>query len=438
MRALDALNFLRKSSLARDLSHVASGAALAQAITFVATPAIARLYGPAAFGELSIFLSLANVALPLFTLTYPTAILLPRSTRMAALVSRAALAVCAAAAVLALVSASIITIFPAAHWERLPIDPGSILAVTLFSVLAAERDLLTQWVARNNRFQALGGASVLQSLFSNGVKLAIPSSLANGAVLITVAIVGLGAHVAILLMSAGASARQSFLVAHTLRCHWREIARVAIRYSDFPLYRAPKVFLDALAGGLPILYLSYSTGPQSAGLYSVALTLLALPISVVGASMDTAVSRRIAAAAHQNEPVWPIIGRTGLALAALSLAPFLIVFAIPDPVFRIVFGADWVEAGAYARGITPWLFLSLIIRPFASAVGILGLNKAFMKIDLATLFASALALYVGMEFFSNDVSAIALYGLVNSCARITFACVVRRAAMEFDAARALS
>jgi O-antigen/teichoic acid export membrane protein len=65
--------------LVRNVTIVASGTAGAQVITMAFAPLITRLYGPEAFGLLGTFVAILGIVTPLAALTYPIAIVLPKS-----------------------------------------------------------------------------------------------------------------------------------------------------------------------------------------------------------------------------------------------------------------------------------------------------------------------------------------------------------------------
>lgn len=63
----------------RHVMTVATGTAAAQAISMAFAPLITRFHGPEAFGLQSLFLSIVALLATLAALSYPIAIVLPRS-----------------------------------------------------------------------------------------------------------------------------------------------------------------------------------------------------------------------------------------------------------------------------------------------------------------------------------------------------------------------
>src|SRR5690625_1256817 len=68
-----------KKKFVRNVFIVASGAVGAQALSLLLSPIITRLYGPEAFGVLGTFTALTKIVIPIAALTYPVAIVLPKS-----------------------------------------------------------------------------------------------------------------------------------------------------------------------------------------------------------------------------------------------------------------------------------------------------------------------------------------------------------------------
>src|SRR5690554_1466226 len=79
MHLLTRIKQLGQSKFARNVAIVATGTAGAQAITMAFAPVITRLYGPEAFGLLGTFMAILGVLTPIAALTYPIAIVLPKS-----------------------------------------------------------------------------------------------------------------------------------------------------------------------------------------------------------------------------------------------------------------------------------------------------------------------------------------------------------------------
>lgn len=62
---------------------MATGTFGAQVVKMLTSPLITRIYGPDAFGVMGVFVSIIQILIPIAALTYPTAIVLPKSDLIA-------------------------------------------------------------------------------------------------------------------------------------------------------------------------------------------------------------------------------------------------------------------------------------------------------------------------------------------------------------------
>src|SRR5699024_8009724 len=68
-----------KKPFVRNVIILASGTAAAQIIAMALSPIITRLYGPEAYGLMGTFMAIVSIVAPIAALTYPIAIVLPKS-----------------------------------------------------------------------------------------------------------------------------------------------------------------------------------------------------------------------------------------------------------------------------------------------------------------------------------------------------------------------
>ena len=92
------------------------------------------------------------------------------------------------------------------------------------------------------------------------------------------------------------------------------LKKLAKRYRDFPLFRAPQVFLNAISQSLPVLMLTSFFGPAVAGFYSIGRTVLAIPSTLIGKSVGDVFYPRISEAAHNGENLTKLIKKATLSL----------------------------------------------------------------------------------------------------------------------------
>src|SRR5690554_4295982 len=131
MHFLARIKQLGQSKFARNVAIVATGTAGAQAITMAFASVITRLYGPEAFGMLGTFMAILGVLTPIAALTYPIAIVLPKSDADAKSLAKLS-------AILALVIAAItaIVLLVAGGWIAEALSLGAIAGFLLLIPVA--------------------------------------------------------------------------------------------------------------------------------------------------------------------------------------------------------------------------------------------------------------------------------------------------------------
>lgn len=400
----------------RNVAVVASGTAGAQAIAIAFSPVITRLYGPEAFGLLGTFLALVALISPIAAFCYPIAIVLPKNDNEAIGIIRLSI-------ILSLVLAVfLISVFLVAGDELMDLFGAG--AVAAFAWLIPFNILLTgwsqiakQWLIRKKKFHITAKIAVVQTLILNVTKTCIGWFHPLAAVLIILTTIGSAFHVTLLFLAGKRVNRDITLTDQSnSRTPMLEVAK---RYYDFPLYRAPQVFINAISQSLPVLMLAFFFGPASAGYYAICRRILTMPSGLISSSFGDVFYPRLSEAKHKGENLTRIIVKSTFALAAISFLPFAIIVAFGPWLFEFVFGNEWKIAGEYARWLGVMSFCFFINKPAVIAVPILGLQKGLLIYELFSTGSKLLALYIGFIIFKNDKVAVGFFGIFGAVAYIS-------------------
>ncbi len=400
--------FLRKPFV-RNVTIVASGTAAAQVITMAFSPLITRIYGPEAFGLLGIFQSLVAILTPIAALAYPIAIVLPKEDSEAKGLVKLSFLVSAA-----IFCAVVVVMLTGGEKLLALLDSEAIapyvMLIPLSMVFAAYMQIGQQWLIRKKQFAITARVAVLQSFLLNSAKTVIGWVNPVGAVLVVLATLGHGLHAAML----GVGIKKSGTFTRNLppqQTPQLSLKNLAKQYYDFPLYRAPQVFINATSQSLPTLMLASFFGPSSAGFYTICRTVLSMPSRLVGQAVGDVFYPRVTEASHMEEDVSRLILKATLALAAVGFPPFAVVVVFGPQLFAFVFGGEWRVAGEYARWISVWVFFQFINKPSVMAIPALKLQKSLLIYELFSTASKVLALFIGFSIFSSDIIAIALFSM---------------------------
>jgi O-antigen/teichoic acid export membrane protein len=399
----------------RNVAVVAGGTATAQMISIAFSPAVARLYGPEAFGIVGIFMASLAVVTPLSTLTYGIAIVLPAADAEARALFKLSLLI---GVVVTVLSALVFGGFHRQIADAIGFTAASafLLLAPVVIFLSAIAQPLQQWLVRKGEFRAIARVAVIEAVTTGAAKAAIGLIVATAPVLLLLNILARVLQTSLLWLSArrtwlGGGPRPAATVAPPDRSLLKE---VAWRYRDFPLFRAPQVWLNTVSRSLPTLMLAALLGPAAVGYFAIANRVLGLPGSLVSGAVGTVFLPRITQASHRSEKLRPLIlkGTAGLALA--GLLPFGVVIAFGPWLFAAVFGAQWVAAGHYARWLAIVLYFGFINVPSVQAIPLLGLQGQLLAYEIVAGSLRVASLAIGALVLHSDLAAIALFSITGA------------------------
>lgn len=391
---------------------IASGTAGAQIINVIFSPLITRLYGPEAFGLLGTYVATLMIAMPIAALTYPIAMVLPKNDADSRGIAKLSLFIGFGLSVLI----SIIILISGdslANLLNLENIANYLLLIPLAMFLNALQQIIEQWFIRKKLFKVTARVAISQSLLLNGAKVLVGFLNPIGAALIFLSVLGNALYVLQLWLGEKKwAAANDQLLKKTidnvnLKC-------VALQYKDFPLYRAPQVFLNAASRSLPVLLLASFFGPASAGFYALSQTVLAFPAALLGKAVSDVFFSRIVELKNSDGDIFSLIFKATFILSLIGVFPFGVIFLFGPDIFKIFFGEQWGLAGEYSRWMAIWVFFGFINRPSISAISVLNMQGFFLSYEIFSVLLRVGALWVGLWIYKSDLFAVALFSIVGA------------------------
>lgn len=400
---------LRRSRFARAVALVAGGSALAQALTLLASPVLARLYTPQQVGELGTFLAIAGLVAVVATLRLDAALVVAESDTAARRTFVAAIAVTLATTAAAGLAALVVTATaPTAAWApSLGFLPLAVGAVGVYNVGL-------QWLARTTSFAAIARANVVRSFVMNGWQLATGAVLTSGTNLIVGYLAGQIAAAWVAQRTAMRAARA--LTTERLRAV--DVIGLADRHRQFTVFGSLQVLANQAHNALPVVLLGSWFDAASVGYFVMAHRLLIAPISLVSESVRRVLYPDLARAAARDLLA---VRRSVRRLTILLVGPVVAAVAglglAAPAAFATVLGEEWRPAGDWARFLAVWLGSMLINVPAATAIPILQMQDWHLRFTAAYLVAGAVAFAIGGAQ-GQATTAIALFAATGAAANV--------------------
>lgn len=400
---------LAKKPFVRNVTILATGTALAQAVTMVFSPIITRLYGPEAYGILGVFTGIVGIISPIAALAYPIAIVLPRNEEDAKGLARLSLFIAGGMSILV----TLILLFlndPLIALFKIEVIAPYIYLIPLVIFFSALLEVMSQWLIRTNQYSITAKVAFLQALIMNSTKAGIGWFNPTAVVLIIFATINSGFQAFMLFVGMKRSKRKQSIEIDKPET----LKDLAKKYRDFPMFRAPQIFINAISQSLPVFLLASFFGPSSVGFYSIGIAVLSMPSQLIGKSVGDVFYPRIAKAANNKENLTYLIKKATFALAATAVVPFGLVILFGPWLFQFVFGQEWLVAGEYARWLAIWSFFMFLNSPSINALPVMNEQLFHLKFTIFSLVGRTAALAIGYYFFSSDLVAIALFGIIGA------------------------
>ncbi len=410
------------ASFTRNVLTLLSGTAIAQLIPLLATPVLTRIYTPEQFGALAILLAVANPLSLLVCGRYDLTVVLPRDDERANVLARLALLL---AMVVSLLLGGLLWSF------REPLSglmggevalPPVLLAPLLFLLMGFFQPL-NNWLIRKQAFRAM---SVNKMVQTTGI---------------TLVSLGLGWWAFEHGLMVGYVAGWALYVAFgAMQVRWKgfrfrplqfaAMREAAMAYRSFPLYNALPAVMNTATLSIPVFLLTRVFDEQVTGQFNLCRQTIFLPVTFFATSFMQVYMQRASSTVAAGGAVLPSLRRSVQLLGGLALGLVLVLLTAGPFLFGLVFGAQWTEAGTYARILALPIALQFVVVPLTPLLPALGHIRAY-SIWQVLYFASVLLLgFVAFALPSDYLLALAA---VESLCFLVLGLFILRSASRHDA-----
>ena len=382
---------------------LASGAAIAQIISILASPILTRLYSPEDFGLLAIFLSALSITAFISTGRYELAITIPKSSKEAS--NLVSLSIFLSLMFSAFLYIPII-IFGKEISKYSGIDGlhNWLLLLPLSTIGMGVFNTFNFWFNRQSDYQFMALNQILKSAITVSLNIIIGILNVFGGMIIGNVI---GSSIVATIISLKKT-RREFSVFNDV--NWRSIYRIAKKYKSFPTIVGPAQLIGVVGQQLPILLIPVIYSPSTLGFYYLADRFITLPTGVIANAVGNVYRQRISEEYNESSEFRGIFLSTIKYLLILAVPP-LVIFGISAPLlFEFVFGAHWRVAGEYSQIIAFMCFFQFISVPVDKGSLIVGAVRYIFYWQLSRLLLTILICWLAYSFvgFTEFLAAYCL------------------------------
>ncbi|MBB78303.1 MAG: hypothetical protein CL844_04810 [Crocinitomicaceae bacterium] len=390
-----------------------SGTVLAQAIGYLVSPFLTRIYSAEEMGELGMYMRLVGFFSALATARFELAIPLPKSDNNSFLLYKLSLRITKMVLLSLMVLLILFYFIKPLRLNEFVFGVFTIVS-TLFVVYI---NLGTNWSIRKSYFKKISHQRIINSFTANGLKWVFGIFSMGSFGLILATLIGF-------IFSSFGFIRHFFRLNNKFKSNYsiKRIKLLAIEYKQFPKVNLPHVLVDLGRDLLIALLIVVFFGKNIFGLFNHSYMILKLPMVIVGASIGQVFFNKCSILVQQGKSTYGLMRRTLIILFCLSIFPFSIIFFYGEPLFAFVFSIDWSQSGYYSEIMTIWLMMNFLISPISSLPLVLKRQREFFFIGLFASISQIICFVIYPFFWggSEDVFISMLWVLSISQAIILF------------------
>ncbi|HSO70169.1 MAG TPA: lipopolysaccharide biosynthesis protein [Arachnia sp.] len=338
------------------LKHVLvlmSGTAVAQILPIAASPIISRMYSPHEVGVYTAFMSLVAGLITLASWRYDLAIVLPKDVEdaraLVKLANRLSAITCVVVGLVLMILAGPISEALRAPDLRLWIGGVGVVAWAFSQV-----SIFNYWCNRNKQYKLMSTNRIGQSITTTGTQLGLGAFSVGTTGLIVSTFLGQ-------LVAAGNLFRKTRKEIYGLPSS--PARKVMAAYKKMPLLNGPTAMLDTVRLNGTQLMIQFFFSSAALGQFGQAWKMLQTPAGLINSSLSQVFFQKLSVTPRGQ---MLRVVKTGIVRSALiGVVPFVLIYFLSPPLFPIIFGARWAQAGQIGAALVPWLYMNFITSPIS-------------------------------------------------------------------------
>jgi O-antigen/teichoic acid export membrane protein len=382
---------VRRGKFITKFLEYAGGMGLAQVVSLLLMPLIARLYGPAEMGVYAVYLAISSIIGNVASLRFDIAVVIAESEDEARrLVWSGFVFSTLMGAGVAVVLSLVIQAF------ALNFGPLFVPMTALSVVFLGITQSLVGWHNRLHHYRRLSTRNTLERVMALGLAIVLSHHATGMNGLIVGQSVGFIFSAVFLLSTSKLGFSRGGFEA------WK---KTVVRYSDFPRKNLFTNLLNTFSIFGPSLLFAGFFARQGAGSYSLASRMLEMPITLIGNTFQTVYYPHVRGKSQTQRR--SLFKRSLSILLLAGIPPVLVLMFWGESLFLMVFGPLWAEAGRTAVWLAP---LTLVRIAYVSQSPLLLVNRKLnleLWISLSQCLAQVGGFFIGYALSGNFQQSVA-------------------------------
>ena len=392
---------LKSNAFFRNVATLASGTIISQLVVIGVSPLLSRIYSVESFGFLALFTSYMVISAVVSTGRYELAMGLPEkdedSRKIFQLIIYLGFIV-SLFYLLVIIVAKEVLHFQSKfeilkHWW-IYLAPLYIFFIALYSGLG-------YWLQRKKNYKKITFVNALQVVAAAILSVVFGLLKIESGLILSLILAIIIATIYLLLDYLKENKKFTFA----------EVKEQGKKYLSFPKHMiVSDLSLTAGQQLTPILF-SFLYSTTVVGFFSMANRMLRLPNIVITSSIGNVFRNDAIDEIRKIGNCKALYESTFKKLIYMSLPIYFVIFIVSPFLFKILFGAVWLEAGYYARIITLFLFIEFVATPLNTLYYVKEKQKLLMRLQFLNAVFGGLAIYLGAIVFHNPRMSLLFFAI---------------------------
>ena len=388
---------IKSSEVIQNVMTLSIGTVIAQLIPILASLILARLYTPDDYGNWGVFSSYAAIFTVIICGKYEYAILRPKRLIDAFHLCILSILI---GGIVSFVLYVVLILFFLLDFDYITSIKG-ILWLPLYVFISGLLQVFINYANREEQYKIIAFSSILRSCIQAVSRIFLGLMEIRGGLIVGAMLGFWGGNICFI---------RTFPFIKILRhISWNKVKKLMKEYKKFPIYEVPSGLLNVMSTNIPLLLLSYFFVKEYVGYFSMAITVLYMPISFIGIALGQVF--------YKKACVWNKEQIAGLAIKIFRLTffigavPVLLLTLFGNNVFVFLLGKPWEITGTFAMYMGIWIWLVLCFSPLSTIFWVKDKQRIGMILNLAMFFIRVLVIFVGGNLLNSVFQTVLLYGI---------------------------
>ena len=379
-----------RGSFTQNVAFSLSGNALVLGIGFLLTPLVARIYGPSAYGQFAIFTAIASLIQPVSTFQLQAGYVAAKNEEEFANLIKISFITLVVISLLVLIGSLIyISVGPI---QQLSGHLALLLPVYIF--FASVFAIISGWNIKLEEFKRSAQSKVIATLAGKSTTLGYGWLIAQSAMGMIFGSIATFILESVGYMSKGM--RASISLVYRTKFSFSAFIQTINKFSSYPKYVTTNSIVNNFSTQIPIYFIAAWYTAGKVGLFSLALSLISIPINLIGTSIGAVFLPKISAIINnttlRNETLVALYkklfypGLFGLFILALALN-----LALP-----IILGESWHGASQLSSFIALSFTFTIVSIPISVTYRLINFEQANLVITIVFIFLKIAGLASGL------------------------------------------